>query len=263
MNPLRIKSQIAKICCGKPPELNDVSIDVQDLPQSAVKTYEHIANEGYKKGGESHSVATLSSFLSLECYFPQDAKKFSPDETAMRHIQRVIDTPVDSLETLSNEAQARRFLLGLNSLVQLSRIPDILTSPPCLSLLALSTDIFSYASRLHGRSTSASDLTIRVVNQTRTLLEQFHEKHSKTLSAEYILAFQHRFYRWEIAITRWTISKDMWREDAEAFYRQMLNSRPDLKGEKRQELRPELSSLRPMLRFYSKSLGIKNIIPEA
>jgi hypothetical protein len=267
---LQHESRAEIICRGEAPELLASCIDVIELPQAARNTFLLVSKKASERDssnqGEQQAIlelAQLRAFLRLECYFP--AGNAEPSKRALYHLLRVKDAcGSDPMHALECDESAIRLMLGLDSLIQLARIPDILTSPLCMEVFTSAVLISARLTEFHGRfeePPSASE--VRLYEEVHNFEKKFGEKQSQAKEITRIRSLGEKHTRWLLMLRPLLDTEprrnNEWRVSADRAVHRRVS--PDsefiVKDKTRKKPHRKLNNIKKMLMYYEETLGFE------
>jgi hypothetical protein len=268
---LQHKSRAEIICRGEAPELLASCIDVIELPQAARNTFLLVSQKASERDssnqGEQQAIlelAQLRAFLRLECYFP--VGNAEPSKRALYHLLRVKDAcGSDPMHALECDESAIRLMLGLDSLMQLARIPDILTSPSCMEVFTSAVLISARLTEFHGRfeeppSASEARLFEEVYHFERT----FGGVQNKAKEVARIRSLGEKHTRWLLMLRPFLENNpNGWRVPADRSVHKRFSPDDEFIVKAAKNHYKELNKIKEMLKYYVKTLELEVIkIPE-
>ena len=234
-------------------------VDATDLPQSARQTFATLKRIGESKGSQSDDYPTICSFLAMECYMPV-GEPGNIASTVLAHLTRVIDAPIIDFDRFKEDPDLiARYMHGLDSLLQLSRIPDIASSPKCMLLLNTASCIQGSTMSFNGRKKDPSFLMRRCVEETRHFIREFHKAQEKSNAPNYSAPFEYRYWSWQMALIEWLETPSRWSINAEAKRTALLKRRPELNPGPLLDPNNGFTKINAKIKLYANLLNLKSI----
>lgn len=259
---LQHKSRAEIICRGEAPELLASCIDVIELPQAARNTFLLVSQKASERDssnmGEQQTIlelAQLRAFLRLECHFP--VGNAEPEKRALYHLLRVKDAcGSDPMHAFECNELSIRLMLGLDSLIQLARIPDILTSPLCMEVFTSAILISARLTEFHGRfEEPPSTNEVRIFEEVYHFERKFGDVQNKAKEIARIRSLGEKNTRWLLMLRRFFKDPEMWRVSADRAVHERLSPEDDFTVKGSRKRHEELNKLKGVLRYYVDTLG--------
>lgn len=237
------------------PGLIDADLQDMDLPLSA-----RLVRNRLLLGPELGKVmaiqqfATLSSFLSLEAYLPEKRKDYENCSilSFLRRIRKAIENTVHS-----NDMDFQYFRYGLNALLQLSSIPDILSSPCCLRLFEMALQY--YGLRCTFCALSGDDRKQQCVEISSDFLAKFNKSHAITFDEDYRDKVRWRYDKWHTILGFWMDEPKYWREKASIELKELSELEKNTGRTPPLDLPHEAIPIKKLARFYAKTLEFNHV----
>tara|TARA_B110001469_G_scaffold126729_1_gene145193 strand:+ start:1416 stop:2102 length:687 start_codon:yes stop_codon:yes gene_type:complete len=219
---------------------------MDDLPMSSRIAYKQFIEAGFPE-----PVARMQAFLAMEAYMPMGRTEIAKEKTCYCYLSRIVRASRSIDEPIGDsESRAIEYMLGLDALHQLSRIPDILSSPPCLRIYHEAQTALGRECRFTPDSSDLTDMEERCADEGIWTVQRFTKKNQKTHTPTYIDGVRFRYYRWMSCLWHATESPECWQDAAMDALRE-IHQNPDFaEFELRRDDRKLVTYIRPLSEFY-------------
>lgn len=265
--PTRRPSRIAEIWPNMAERHPSGEIDVTDLPFSAQRAFESVQGKIVDKAKlknpeiSAESIppspyAIITAFLSMECCFPWQGK-VEDCNRALCHLLRVKEgSQVDAPGAFADDKAGGAFILAMDSLLQLARIPDILTSPICMNVFSKAEAIRAHRFFRVGKMTSPSDAEVKLIEEACHFHSAFFEDQLAAEEDGRRQASEAKEARISLALTAFLKSPTNWHTDAEDKIRRFSEARNDISFIPPNDMAREFRRFKGVLEYYERMLRL-------
>lgn len=245
-SPLRIKSNLDNIREGGDPGFEPVDLHLDDLPMSSRIAYQHFIKRKY-----SEPVARMQTFLAMEAYMPMGGTEIAKEKTCYCYLSRIVRASRSIDEPIGDsESRAIEYMLGLDALHQLSRIPDILSSLPCLRVYQKALTALGMVVAVAGGASDLTDLERRCADEGIWTAPKFTTNNQKAQNQMYIDGAKLKYYRLMTCLSHAAESPECWRDAADDDLRELYQNADFSKFNPRTDDGKLITYARPLGNFY-------------